>query len=189
MARKLFAPPRACAYTIDPCGGWTYASYALMLLSCALRLFYFLRVPQPAHTHFLHLLLPLAAATAFICAIVFLGERTALPSAAGVLLGVIFFALKAVQLFAPLHRTLCLVLYAAVIGLYALTVLGVLPTKKLLYPLFGVPLLYHILVEDTQLYFFADPPVPFVEWLPEMSVLCIMAGLLCASVALQKTEN
>ena len=188
MACKLFARPRACAYVIDPGGAWTCVSYVFMLLSSLLRLFYFLRVPQPAETHFVHLILPLAASTAFIFAIAFLGTRTALPSAAGVLLGVIFFALKA-QDFTPLHRTLCTILYLAVAVLYSLTVMGVLPTKKLLYPLFGLPLLYHIFVEDTQYYFFANPPVPVIEWLPEMSVLCIMAGLLCASLALQRTDK
>lgn len=188
MASKLFAPPRVRAYVIDPGGVWTCVSYVFMVLSSLLRLLYFLRVPQPVQTHALHLLLPLAAVTVFVCTVAFLGERTALPSAAGVLLGVIFFALKA-QAFAPLHRVLCTILYAAVIGLYTLTVLGMLPTKKLLYPLFGLPFIYHLLVEDTRYYFFADPPVPVVEWLPEMSVLCIMAGLFFASVALQKTEN
>jgi hypothetical protein len=44
-------------------------------------------------------------------------------------------------------------------------------------------------VEDTQYYFFASPPVPFVQWLPEMSVLCIMAALLCASIALQRRDG
>ena len=66
--------------------------------------------------------------------------------------------------------------------------LGWLPTKKLLYPLFGLPLIYHLLVEDPGKYFFADPPVSVWDWLPELSVLCIMAGLLSLSVSL-KTER
>jgi hypothetical protein len=44
-------------------------------------------------------------------------------------------------------------------------------------------------VEDTQLYIFADPPVPFLEWLPEISVLMIMAALLSISVALEKRDR
>jgi hypothetical protein len=76
-------------------------------------------------------------------------------------------------------------LYLAVLVLFCGTLLGFLPTKKLLYPLFGLPLVYHILVEDTQYYFFADPPVPVWYWMPEISVLCIMAGLLCLSISLK----
>jgi hypothetical protein len=41
-------------------------------------------------------------------------------------------------------------------------------------------------VEDLQLYVFAEPPVPYFEWLPEISVLLIMAGLLCVSLGLER---
>lgn len=188
MARKCFRAPSLHAYVMDTGGGWTIASLGLMLLSSILRLCYFLFLPQPVDTHFLHLILPLAASAAFISAVAFFGDRTAAPTVVGVLLGVVFFALKA-QSFTPLHQTLCTILYLGVAVLYSLTVTDVIPTKKLLYPLFGLPLLYHIFVEDTQYYFFASPPVPFVQWLPEMSVLCIMAALLCASFALRRRDS
>ena len=177
----------ARAYTVDATSACALTSMGLMLLSSALRLIYYVQKPLLIGELLLHLVLPLAAATAFICAVVFWGHISALPTAVGVLLGVIFFALKAKD-FAPLHQTLCTILYLGVAVLYTLTVLGILPTKKLLYPLFGLPLLYHILVEDTQYYFFADPPVPFFEWLPEMSVLCIMASLLSLSVGIRKRK-
>jgi hypothetical protein len=77
-------------------------------------------------------------------------------------------------------------LYTLVLLLYSATVLGFLPSKKLLYPLFGLPLIYHIFVEDMKIYVLAKPPVPFVEWLPEISVLLIMAGLLSLSIAMKK---
>ena len=188
MHRSKGAWARMTAYRADPTNNWMLASIALMLLSCVLRLWYYVKKPLPFGGLMLHLALPLAAATLFICAVAFLGERSALPSALGVLLGVIFFALKA-QDFTPLHQALCTLLYLAVAAIYTLTVLDVIPTKKLLYPLFGLPLLYHIFVEDTQYYFFADPPVPVFDWLPEMSVLCIMAGLLCASLGLHKADD
>ena len=105
-----------------------------------------------------------------------------------VAVGVVFFVLKAMD-FAPLHRNLCLLLYTAVLVLYFLTVLGIIPTVKLLYPLFGLPFLYHVFVEDTKAYFFADPPVPVVEWMPEISVLCIMASLFCLTFSMKKSPN
>ena len=85
-----------------------------------------------------------------------------------------------------MHRLFCTLLYYAVLHLYILTVEGILPTKKLLYPLFGLPLCYHIFVEDMQMYILASPKPPFVEWLPEISVLCIMASLLAVSFAIRK---
>ena len=83
---------------------------------------------------------------------------------------------------------LCLCLYALVAVLYTATVTGRVPTQKLLWPLFALPLLYHIFVEDLQLYVFAEPPVPYFEWLPEISVLLIMAGLLCVSLGLERRK-
>lgn len=65
----------------------------------------------------------------------------------------------------------------------AAVVLGFLPTKKLLYPLFGLPLLYHIFVEDMQYYV---PPIPVWDWMPEISVLCIMAALFSLTFAMQQ---
>ncbi|MBQ4043277.1 MAG: hypothetical protein IJD06_04700 [Clostridia bacterium] len=77
-------------------------------------------------------------------------------------------------------------MYLAVLVLYSLTVWGVIVTKKLLYPLFGLPLLYHIFVEDMQLYILADPRPPFTDWLPEISVLCIMGALFSAVFAMHR---
>jgi len=104
--------------------------------------------------------------------------RTAIP----VWLGCIFFAVKALGFPSLIHTVLCLCLYALVAFLYTATVTGYIPTQKLLWPLFGLPMLYHIFVEDLQ-----------QEWtlhtfLPELSVLCCMAALLCISFAMKKRE-
>ena len=104
---------------------------------------------------------------------------------AALALGVTFFILKATT-FTPLHRFLCTALYLGVLALFGGTVLGLLPTKKLLYPLFGLPLLVHLFIEDPPKYVFSG--VPVWDWLPEISVLCIMAGLLTLSIALEATK-
>ena len=160
----------------------TIAACALMALSAALRLWYFLSGPLTPFLLWVQLVLPTAAAVVFLAG--FLLNKPKPAALLSVVLGVAFFIIKATT-FAPLHQTLCTILYCGVLGLFLGTVLGFLPTKKLLYPLFGLPLLYHIFVEDTQAYFFADPPVPVWDWLPEISVLCIMAGLLCLSVSMK----
>ena len=173
--------------TIPDRGGWMYGSLALMALAAALRLYYYLPMIMEPAMKMLHLWLPVAAAGVFVLAFALGGAWRKPGALLSVVLGVVFFILKA-RNFEPLHRTLCTVLYILVLVLFSLTLLGLLPTKKLLYPLFGLPLAYHILVEDTRYYFFADPPVPVRQWVPEISVLCIMAALLCLSVAL-KTEK
>ncbi len=188
MKAKFFSRADVYAYNADPVRLPVLLSVILMLLSSGLRLWYYVVKPLSGTGLLLHLVLPLVAATAFICAVAFAGARSAFPSVLGVLLGVVFFMLKAAD-FAPWHQALCTVLYLAVAALYTLTVLGVLPTKRLLYPLFGLPLIYHIVVEDTQYYFFADPPVPVFDWLPEISVLCIMGALLCISIGMRKNDD
>jgi hypothetical protein len=104
-------------------------------------------------------------------------------------MGCVFFAVKALGFPSMIHTILCLCLYALVAVLFGATVTGRVPTQIPLWFLFGLPMLYHIFVEDTQLYIFADPPVPFLEWLPEISVLMIMAALLSISVALEKRDR
>lgn len=155
-----------------------------MALSAGLRLAYYLADPPGGWGMLIHLLLPVSAALLFIAGHLG-GDRIVRPCAMGAVgLGVVFFLLKAFT-FAPLHQALCTLLYLAVLALYWLTVGGVLPTRRLLFPLFALPLAYHLFVEDTRLYFFADPPVPVWDWLPELSVLCIMAALLAQAWAVK----
>jgi hypothetical protein len=158
-----------------------------MVLAAALRLYYYLPMILEPAMKMLHLWLPVSAAGVFVLAFALGGAWKKPGALLSVVMGVVFFILKA-RNFEPLHRTLCTILYVSVLVLFSITLMGLLPTKRLLYPLFGLPLAYHILVEDTRYYFFADPPVPVRQWIPELSVLCIMAALLCLSVAL-KTEK
>jgi hypothetical protein len=104
--------------------------------------------------------------------------RTAIP----VWLGCIFFALKALTFPSLLHTLLCLCLYTLVLVLYTATVTGTIPTQRLLIPLFALPLLYHIFVEDMGRAWTLWP------LLQELSVLCCMAALLCISVAMKKKD-
>lgn len=171
-----------------PQRGWAvFAACGFMLAAALLRLGYYLPMQMDAGAKLLHLWLPVAAAAVFLFGIAMGGGWTKPMAILAVVIGVIFFILKA-RNFMPAHQNLCTILYVAVLVLFTLTVLGLLPTKKLLYPLFGLPLLYHIFVEDWNTYFFADPPMPLRNWMPELSVLCIMAGLLCLSISL-KTEK
>ena len=161
----------------------------LMLASAAIRITYYAIRGASALELLVYLALPVAAALWLVAVILLWGREHIEWSVASVLAGVVFFIVKATTFASPLHTGLCIVLYLGVLVLFSLTVLGVIPTKKLLYPLFALPLLYHIFVEDMQLYVFADPRPPVLEWLPEISVLCIMGALLACSVALEKKER
>jgi len=159
-------------------------SVLLMALSTGVRLVWFSLRGEAADMA-VHLLLPALAALIFIGTVT-LGERYSGWTVLSVAMGVVFFILKSFTFASRLHTALCIVLYLAVLVLYSLTVWGVISTKKLLYPLFGLPLLYHIFVEDMQLYILADPRPPFADWLPEISVLCIMGALFSAVFAMRR---
>lgn len=159
-------------------------SCILMGTAALLRLAYYLPRKIDAFTLWVQLLLPVLAACAFLAGLAKQGKWAKPGVLAALVLGVAFFLTKAFT-FTLIHQVLCTILYLAVLVLFSTTLLGFLPTKKLLYPLFGLPLIYHIFVEDTRKYFLAEPPVPVWDWMPEISVLCIMAGLLSLSIALE----
>lgn len=184
------------AYRIDRGHPTAVTAVLLMLTAAVLRTVYFWGKTLTPLVFWVHFITPVAASVLFAVAVLFFGERRAYLTAVPVAMGVFFFMIKAFTFPSRLHTVLCLILYAAVLVLFSLTVCGILPTKKLLYPLFGLPFLYHLLIEDMVLYVFADPRPPFFEWLPELSVLCILLGLFFLGIALkpkqtscQKQEN
>jgi len=175
--RLLISIPRSHPAAVIGCG--------FMALSVVIRLVYYLRGNWTAAEMTVHMILPVLAGLIYIAGVMAEGKIGIPMTVGAVWIGIVFFVLKAWMVFTPLHRNLCTLLYFTVFTVYTLTALGYLPTKKLLYPLFGLPLAFHIFVEDTRDYLFADPPVPYFDWLPEISVLSIMAALLCASIAMK----
>lgn len=157
-------------------------SGVLMLLSAGVRLGYYLPRQNDGFTLWVLLWMPVAAAALYLAGLLLGGSRAKAGAIAATAVGVTFFILKALR-FTPIHRNLCILLYCTVLCLFTATLLGLLPTKKLLYPLFGLPFLYHLLVEDPPAYLFSGLPVR--EWMPEISVLCIMAALFSLSVGLR----
>jgi len=168
-------------YWIPKIGVLAIVSALFMLVSAVVRIVWACGETGMDRGLFLtQVLLPLLANVTFII-ILFRDSkdrlfRTAIP----VWLGCAFFALKALTFPSVLHTVLCLCLYALVLVLYTATVTGRVPTQKLLIPLFALPLLYHIFVEDMQ------KTWTLHTFLPELSVLCCMAALLCISLAMKK---
>ena len=178
MADSLFVIPKS-----SPAAR---VSLGFMAAAGVIRILYFCLTPLTPQLFWIHLVLPLLAVVWFLVSVVLWGETEPRRTAVSVFLGVLFFLLKSFTFATVLHTVLCILLYLTVLTLYTLTIWGVIRTKVLLYPLFGLPLAYHIFVEDMQLYILANPRPPFVEWLPEISVLCIMASLLAVSFAIRK---
>ena len=159
-------------------------SMAFMAVSLLARLVYYVPQGLTGFDWWVYLGIPVAATVWFPVALILWGKRTLLPTCVSVFGGVFYFIVKAFTFAHWWHTALCICLYLAVLVLYCLTVTGVIPTKKLLYPLFGLPLAFHLFVEDVKNYII--PGADLHTWLPEISVLCIMAALLCVSVAMDR---
>lgn len=170
------------AYQLDPRRPLTWLSAGFMAGSAVLRLTWAALWPEEAAAAGIaaQVVLPVGACLLFAASVLLLGRRALWASAFPAFLGVLFFILKA-QDFVWWHRLLCTILYLAVAVLYGLTAFG-FPIRKLLLPLFGLPLAFHLLVEDL---FLRGPDYTAGQWLQEISVLCIMAALLAAAAAMK----
>lgn len=174
-------------YTISLRHPFALASLAFMTASLAVRLVYYVPEGLTGFDWWVYLGIPGFATAWFPLALVLWGRKTLLPTCVSVFGGVFYFIVKSFTFAHWWHTTGCICLYLAVLVLYCLTVTGIIPTKKLLYPLFGLPLAFHLFVEDVKNY--VIPGAPFHDWLPEISVLCIMAALLCASIAMEHKKD
>lgn len=133
------------------------------------------------------LALPLICNLLFIVCVLLLGSRAFWLTSVPVILGVVFFIIKSFTFTSVLHTILCILLYVLVAVLYTATAFGVIPTKCFLVPLFGLPLIYHIAVEDVAA--LRDASVTVASALQEISVLCIMTALLLTALAMKKHKN
>lgn len=133
------------------------------------------------------IVLPILCNLLFIVLVLYAGRRFFSLTFIPVILGVMFFIIKAFGFDSILHTILCICLYLAVAFIYTATVLGVIRTKWLLAPLFGLPLIVHIYL-DRDMIAPKGQTVALAELLPEISVLCIMAALLCICVAMKRRD-
>ena len=130
--------------------------------------------------------LPVGCCLLLALCIVLFGKKGFFLSCVPVLLGVVFFIFKSRSFDSWMHMVLGILLYMLVAVLYTATVFGWIRTKWLLPPLFGLPFLYHVIVEDLPALSNTAEPVTFAAGMQEMSVLCIMAALFCIGIGLKK---
>ena len=127
-------------------------SLLFMLASAVLRIVWACGVHASGYLFWSQAALPLLANLTFFTTVLRDSRDRLFRTAVPVWLGCIFFALKALTFPSMLHTVLCLCLYTLVLVLYTATVTGKVPTQRLLIPLFALPLLYHIFVEDMARY-------------------------------------
>lgn len=159
----------------------------LMAVSVPLRLGYYWGFWKGigAFELYTQVLLPWASALLFIGLLLLFGPRDLAVTALPVWLGVAFFVAKATG-FAWWHALLCILLYLLAGVLYTLVVFGRISSRLPLLPLFGLPLLVHILMDFGVIG--QAPSQTLREWLPELSVLCIMLALLSLAFGMRRVR-
>lgn len=175
-------------FEIDRTGCFAEAAMILLLLSAIFRLIGSWGQWGDEFFTATQIILPVCACVLFLLCIYFFGKKGFWLSSIPVLLGVTFFIIKSLAFESLIHTILCIVLYIAVAVIYCGTIFGVIKTKWLLPPLFGLPFLYHVLVEDLAAMRDTANPVTFTDGMMEMSVLCVMAALFCIGLGLKKKK-
>lgn len=171
-------------YYVERQGFFCQAAVILMLLSAVFRLIGCWGLWGDGFFAATQIVLPLACNLLFLLCLLLLGRRLFSATVLPVLLGVVFFIIKSFSFDSWLHTVLCILLYLLVAVLYTATVFGVLRTKWLLVPLFALPFVYHIFVEDMPA--LSAGEMTFASGMQEMSVLCVMLSLLCTAFAMKK---
>ena len=182
-------------YTIPKVNMAVILSAVLMLCGAIVRIVYYSGVRASAGELWIQGALPVCAGLLYAAMLFTTASDRLYRTAVPVLLGCIFFAVKAGS-FSPVHRVLCWVLYLAVAGLYFLTVSKGL-TKWLFGVLIAAALAYHIVVEDavnrTFLHLYTTPVLPgrpfWWHFLAELTVLMTMAALLLAVTAMERRQR
>lgn len=173
-------------YSIEPRSPLIRAAAGFLAASIALRLIWGMAWPENRSGILLYtqFLLPLLACAMFLFCLLKFGRAKLWLSFFPALLGVLFFILKA-GTFVWWHRLLCTLLYLLVAVLYGMAVLGIAPIRRLLIPLFGLPLAFHLL-QDLLV---SRSSYTTAQWLQEGSVLGIMAALLCIALAMRQEQS
>lgn len=179
--------PRAKFY-VDKKSRFVHDAVLFMVLSVVFRIVGCWGLWNDRFFAITQILLPIAGNILFILILRFLGDKAFPLTILPVLMGVAFFVIKSLGFDSILHTVLCIALYVLVAVLYILTAIGIIRTKWVLVPLFALPFLYHVFVEDLAALRDAANPVLFADGMQELSVLAVMLALLFTALALKKRK-
>ena len=136
---------------------------------------------------YMQVLLPIVCNIAFAAIILYCGEKHFSLTLIPVLMGVVFFIVKATDM--KVFPMLVCVIVSVLAGvIYFATVFGIVKTKWPLTAVFGVPLLYQLIFRDGATLLVKENSMTMDEFIPELSILCILISLLLVVFAMQKRK-
>ncbi len=173
-------------FCVDPKSGLTRTAVAVMLLSMVFRLVGCWGLWADELFLKTQIILPLACNLLFAATLLLCGRKAFWVTTIPAIFGVVFFIIKAFTFDSMLHTVLCVLLYILVAVLYTGTAFGAIRTKWLLVPLFGLPLVYHLAIEDRMA--LQAGTFTFQTGMQELSVICIMLSLLLTALAMKRKK-
>ncbi|MDO4815711.1 MAG: hypothetical protein Q4A83_03790 [Bacillota bacterium] len=136
---------------------------------------------------YMQILLPIVCNIAFAVMILYFGEKCFSLTLIPVLMGVAFFVVKATDM--KVFPMLVCVIVSVLAGvIYLATVFGIVKTKWLLAAVIGVPLLYQLIIRDGATILAKENAMTMDEFIPELSILCILLSLLLVVFAMKKRK-
>lgn len=163
-------------------------SAVLMIVSMVFRVmgyWGFWKNQTPAFCY-MQILLPILCGILYIVIILYLGERAFWLTVIPVILGAVFFIVKSTDFDGIFKTVLCMAVSVLTVIVYTATVFGKIRSKWLLAPLFGLPLLYQLIIRDGATILAREGAMSLNEFIPELSVLCILLALLMTVFAMKK---
>lgn len=135
------------------------------------------------------ILLPIVCCLCIIVYILLMGKHLFELTIIPVVLGAVFFIVRALSFGSMLKTVLCILLYIVIMIVYVGVVFGVIRSKWWLVPAFGLPFLYRLLVVDIRALQDTANPVSFADGSQEMSVLCMLLAMVLLSLAMKKKPS
>lgn len=135
---------------------------------------------------YVQILMPVIGCILFIVILLYLGNKAFTLSVIPVVLGVVYFIVRSMDFGSVWQTILCVAVCLLTVIVYTSTVFGSISTKWVLLPVFGLTVLYQILVKDRALLFPKEGSVSIEELVSELSVICIMLAMLFIVFAMKK---
>ena len=159
----------------------------LMAVSAGLRLIGCWGLWDNAFYTTTQIVLPICCNALFILSLLLSGKKYFALSSIPVILGAVFFIIKATE-FVWWKMLISIIAYLATAFLYSATAFGIVKTKWPLVPVFGIPLIVHLVYDFGRLGDTVNP-VTLSDGLQEISVICILLAMLCTAVAIKKPKT
>lgn len=173
-------------FYVDKTGFFAESAMMLLILAAIFRIIGCWGMWTERAVAMMEIALPVCGCLLLALCILLLGKKGFFLSFIPVLLGVVFFVYRSLFFDNMVHTVLCILLYMVIAVVYTATVFGWIHTKWLLPPLFGLPFLYHLAVEDLPVLNQKIDTLLFTDGMKEISILCIMAALFCVGMSLKK---